>query len=199
MNKEIIERVKQIKAAADVWGKDMMPPAGSQFTACIITQCEGFEKDVDELTKLENDKKDALKRLDNITQGIYKCNESIQSRLHYLNNAYSNLENMYAGFKNAQRAQKQATEANKPTEQPKKEPVQKKFVIAIDTSWPLSPREIQQAIDVLKSFKPESEDGLGMKSAAEALESFKKVVEKAVEKNTTVKQEGLIFKLSTAE
>lgn len=148
MNKEIIERVKQIKAAAEVWGKDMMPPAGSQFTACIITQCEGFEKDVAELTKLENDKKDAQQLLDDITKGIYKHNESIESRLNYLNNAYSNLENMYAGFKNAQRAQKQATESNKPKT--------RKITIEIDINKPIDVAEFQRKIkEQLKTVEGE--------------------------------------------
>lgn len=81
----------------------------------------------------------------------------------------------------------------------KKQAKPKTITIMVDASWPLSPRKIQHAIDVLKAFKPEGEDGLGLKSAAEALESFKKSVEKEIEKKTTVKEEGLIFKLSTAE
>ena len=63
----------------------------------------------------------------------------------------------------------------------------------------MSPRQIQEAIDVLKAFKPVGEDGLGMKSAVETLESFKKSVEKDIEKKMSVKQEGHLFKLHIAD
>lgn len=106
------------------------------------------------------------------------------------------IRDLYVKFKNA------LAEANRQKEAMAKKQAEAKpktITIMVDTSWPLSPREIQHAIDVLKAFKPEGEDGLGLKSAAEALESFKKYVEKDIEKKTTVKQEGHIFKLSTAE
>jgi hypothetical protein len=106
------------------------------------------------------------------------------------------IKDIYTKFKNALAEQKREEAVKKQQEQAKKP---KTVTIAIDTSWPLSPRQIQEAIDILKAFKPEGEDGLGLKSAAEALESFKKSIEKDIEKKTTVKQEGLIFKLSTAE
>ena len=92
------------------------------------------------------------------------------------------IKDLYTKFKNAEAEAKPKT-----------------IKIMVDASWPMSPREIQQAIDTLKAFKPEGEDGIGLKSAVETLESFKKYVEKDIEKKTTVKQEGLIFKLSTAE
>lgn len=103
---------------------------------------------------------------------------------------------MYVKFKNAEaEAKRQKEELAKKQAEAKPKTIK----IMVDVSWPMSPREIQQAIDTLKAFKPEGEDGIGLKSAVETLESFKKYVEKDIEKKTTVKQEGLIFKLSTAE
>ena len=103
---------------------------------------------------------------------------------------------MYVKFKNALAEAKKQEEA---VAKKQAEAKPKTIKILVDTSWPLSPRQIQEAIDILKAFKPVGEDGLGMKSAVETLESFKKSVEKDIEKKMTVKQEGFIFKLSTAE
>lgn len=104
------------------------------------------------------------------------------------------IRDLYVKFKNALGEPLKETDTKKQAEAKTKT-----ITIMVDASWPLSPREIQQAIDVIKAFKPVGEDGLGFKSAAETLEAFKKCVEKDIEKKTTVKQEGHIFKLSTAE
>lgn len=79
------------------------------------------------------------------------------------------------------------------------EPDGKKIRFAVDVSWPMSPREIQQAIDVLKNIKPVGEDGLGLKSATEALESFKKGLESTIAEHTPVIQKGTFFKLGDIE
>ncbi len=79
------------------------------------------------------------------------------------------------------------------------EPDGKKIRFAIDVSWPMSPREIQQAIDVLKNIKPVGEDGLGLKTATEALESFKKGLENTIAEHTPVIQKGTFFKLDDVE
>jgi len=79
------------------------------------------------------------------------------------------------------------------------EPNDKKIRFAIDVSWPMSPREIQQAIDILKNIKPVGEDGLGLKSATEALESFKKGLENTIAEHTPVIQKGTFFKLGDVE
>lgn len=79
------------------------------------------------------------------------------------------------------------------------EPDGKKIRFAVDVSWPMSPREIQQAIDVLKNIKPVGEDGLGLKSATEALESFKKSLESTIAEHTPVIQKGTFFKLGDIE
>lgn len=106
------------------------------------------------------------------------------------------IRDLYVKFKNAEaEAKRQKEELAKKQAEAKP----KTITIMVDTSWPLSPREIQHAIDTLKAFKPEGEDGLGLKTAAEALESFKKSVENHIEKHTKVVQDGLYFKLSEAE
>lgn len=125
---------------------------------------------------------------------IDKYETAANNKAKLIGGCHFAIRDLYIKFQNA------LVEANRQKEAAaKKQAKPKTITIMVDTSWPLSPREIQHAIDVLKAFKPEGEDGLGLKSAAEALESFKKSVEKDIEKKTTVKQEGHIFKLSTAE
>lgn len=127
---------------------------------------------------------------------IEKYDTAANNKAMLIGGCHYAIRDLYVKFKNALvEAKRQKEAAAKKQAQAKP----KTITIMVDTSWPLSPREIQHAIDVLKAFKPEGEDGLGFKSAAEALESFKKSVEKDIEKKTTVKQEGLFFKLSTAE
>lgn len=129
-----------------------------------------------------------------IKEEIDKYETVANNKAKLIGDCHFAIKDLYTKFQNALVEAKQQKEAVA-----KKQTKSKTITIMVDTSWPLSPREIQHAIDVLKAFKPEGEDGLGLKSAAEALESFKKSVEKDIEKKTTVKEEGLIFKLSTAE
>ena len=129
-----------------------------------------------------------------IKEEIDKYETAANNKAKLIGGCHFAIRDLYVKFQNALAEAKQQKEA-----MAKKQAKPKTITIMVDTSWPLSPREIQQAIDVLKAFKPEGEDGLGLKSAAEALESFKKSVEKDIEKKTTVKQEEHIFKLSTAE
>lgn len=131
-----------------------------------------------------------------IKEEINKYETAAINKATLIGGCHFAIKDLYIKFQNAlveAKRQKEAAAKKQAEAKPKT------ITIMVDTSWPLSPREIQHAIDVLKAFKSEGEDGLGLKSAAEALESFKKSVEKDIEKKTTVKQEGLIFKLSTAE
>ena len=127
---------------------------------------------------------------------IDKYETAANNKAKLIGGCHFAIRDLYVKFQNALVEAKQQKEA---VTKKQTEAKPKTITIMVDTSWPLSPREIQHAIDVLKAFKPEGEDSLGLKSAAEALESFKKSVEKDIEKKTTVKQEGHIFKLSTAE
>lgn len=129
-----------------------------------------------------------------IKEEINKYETAAINKATLIGGCHYAIKDLYVKFQNSMVEAKRQKE-----ELAKKQAKPKTITIMVDTSWPLSPREIQHAIDVLKAFKPEGEDGLGLKSAAEALESFKKSVEKDIEKKTTVKQEGHIFKLSTAE
>jgi hypothetical protein len=129
-----------------------------------------------------------------IKEEIDKYETAVNNKAKLIGGCHFAIKDLYIKFQNALVEAKQQKEAAV-----KKQAKPKTITIMVDTSWPLSPREIQHAIDVLKAFKPEGEDGLGLKSAAEALESFKKSVEKNIEKKTTVKQDGLYFKLSEAE
>ncbi len=138
---------------------------------------------------IENEQAELAKEIDKYETGAINKAKLIES-CHFA------IKDMYVKFKNALA---EAEKQNEAVAKKQTEAKPKTIKILIDTSWPLSPRQIQEAIDVLKAFKPVGEDGLGMKSAVETLESFKKSVEKDIEKKTTVKQEGIIFKLSTAE
>ena len=129
-----------------------------------------------------------------IKEEINKYETAAINKATLIGGCHYAIKDLYVKFQNSMVEAKRQKE-----ELAKKQAKPKTITIMVATSWPLSPREIQHAIDVLKAFKPEGEDGLGLKSAAEALESFKKSVEKDIEKKTTVKQEGHIFKLSTAE
>lgn len=123
---------------------------------------------------------------------IEKCDTAANNKAKLIGGCHYAIKDLYVKFKNAIAEAEQQKK-----KQAEAKPKTKTITIMIDKSWPLSPREIQQAIDVLKTFKAVGEDGLGLKSAVETLESFKKSVQKDIEKKTTVKQEGLIFKLST--
>lgn len=125
---------------------------------------------------------------------IEKYDIAVNNKAMLIGGCHYAIRDLYVKFKNALGEPLKEADTKKQAEAKTKT-----ITIMVDASWPLSPREIQQAIDVIKAFKPVGEDGLGFKSAAETLEAFKKCVEKDIEKKTTVKQEGHIFKLSTAE
>lgn len=129
-----------------------------------------------------------------IKEEIDKYETAANNKAKLIGGCHFAIRDLYVKFQNALAEAKQQKEAVA-----KKQAKPKTITIMVDTSWPLSPREIQHAIDVLKAFKPEGEDGLGLKSAAEALESFKNSVENRIEKHTKVVQDGLYFKLSEAE
>ena len=131
-----------------------------------------------------------------IKEEIDKYETAANNKAKLIGGCHFAIRDLYVKFQNALAEAKQQKEA---MAKKQAETKPKTITIMVDTSWPLSPREIQQAIDVLKAFKPEGEDGLGLKSAAEALEAFKKSVENHIEKHTKVVQDGLYFKLSTAE
>lgn len=138
---------------------------------------------------LENEQAALKKEID-------KYETAVNNKAMLIGGCHFAIKDIYTKFKNSEveaKCQKEVAAKKQAEAKPKT------ITIMVDTSWPLSPREIQRAIDVLKAFKPVGEDGLGFKSAAEALESFKKSVEKDIEKKMSVKQEGHIFKLSTAE
>lgn len=131
-----------------------------------------------------------------IKKEIDKYETAANNKAMLIGGCHFAIRDLYVKFQNALVEAKQQKEA---VAKKQAEAKPKTITIMVDTSWPLSPREIQHAIDVLKAFKPEGEDGLGLKSAAEVLESFKKSVENRIEKHTKVVQDGLYFKLSEAE
>ena len=138
---------------------------------------------------IENEQAELLKEIDKYETGA-------NNKATIIVSCYFAIKDLYVKFKNALA---EAEKQNEAVAKKQAEAKPKTIKILIDTSWPLSPRQIQEAIDVLKAFKPVGEDGLGFKSAVETLESFKKSVEKDIEKKMSVKQEGHLFKLHIAD
>lgn len=158
--------------------------------------CEGAVNAMCTMNTLRRGFEEYRNIVNELAKEIDKYETGANNKAKLIGSCHFAIKDMYVKFKNA------LAEAEKQNEAVAKKQVEAKpktIKIMIDTSWPLSPREIQQAIDVLKAFKPVGEDGLGLKSAVETLESFKKSVEKDIEKKTTVKQEGIFFKMGTAE
>lgn len=107
------------------------------------------------------------------------------------------IKDLYTKFKNAEVEAKRQKEA---VAKKQAEAKPKTITIMIDNSWPMSPREIQRAIDTLTAFVKLQGEGEGpIEKGIEGLKALKKGVEKHIEEHTKVVQDGLYFKLSEAE
>lgn len=132
----------------------------------------------------------------NTREWIEKAEQSLAHKKYIMYQCHKQLKEIYDRFKIDQAAQQKTEE---------KKPEQKKIIIAIDTSHLdlRNPRFVQQAYDTLKSFLKHAEvtEIDEIKLCDDILKEFKKGVVKEAEKEfvKTVNEEGLIFKLSTAE
>lgn len=107
-----------------------------------------------------------------------------------LNKCLEALKKIYEEFKADQK---------KKTEETKK-PQQKRIIVFIDNSWPMSPRQIQQAIDTLTAFVKVQGEGDGpIEKGIEGLKALKKGVEQDIMDHTKVVQDGMYFKLKVVE
>lgn len=131
-----------------------------------------------------------------IKKEIDKYETAVNNKAMLIGGCHYAIRDLYVKFQNALVEAKQQKEA---VAKKQAEAKPKTITIMVDVSWPMSPREIQQAIDVLKNIKPVGEDGLGLKSATEALESFKKGLESTIAEHTPVIQKGTFFKLGDIE
>jgi hypothetical protein len=104
------------------------------------------------------------------------------------------IKDLYMKFKNSM------AEANRQKEAVKKEQAKKRITVFIDNSWPMSPRQIQQAIDTLTAFVKVQGEGDGpIEKGIEGLKALKKGVEQDIMDNTKCVQDGMYFKLKVVE
>lgn len=104
------------------------------------------------------------------------------------------IKDLYVKFKNSM------AEANRQKEAVKKEQAKKRITVFIDNSWPMSPRQIQQAIDTLTAFVKIQGEGDGpIEKGIEGLKALKKGVEQDIMDHTKVVQDGMYFKLKVVE
>ena len=104
------------------------------------------------------------------------------------------IKDLYVKFKNSM------AEANRQKEAVKKEQAKKRIMVFIDNSWPMSPRQIQQAIDTLTAFVKIQGEGDGpIEKGIEGLKALKKGVEQDIMDHTKCVQDGMYFKLKVVE
>lgn len=104
------------------------------------------------------------------------------------------IRDLYVKFKNAE------AEAKRQKEELAKKQAKKRITVFIDNSWPMSPRQIQQAIDTLTAFVKVQGEGEGpIEKGIEGLKALKKGVEQDIMDHTKVVQDGMYFKLKVVE
>lgn len=142
----------------------------------------------------------AAKNFDLLKDSLVYTRERIEEIEQYLSNkknimrqCHKRLKEIYDRFK-----------ADLATQQKKKEtekkPEQKRITVFIDSSWPMSPRQIQQAIDTLTVFVKVQCEGDGpIEKGIEGLKALKKGVEQDIMDHTKCVQDGMYFKLKVVE
>lgn len=127
----------------------------------------------------------------NTREWIEKAEQSLSNKKYIMYQCHKHLKEIYNRFKADQAAQQKLKE---------KKPEQKRITVFIDNSWPMSPREIQQAIDTLTAFVKVQGEGDGpIEKGIEGLKALKKGVEQDIMDHTKVVQDGMYFKLKVIE
>jgi hypothetical protein len=129
--------------------------------------------------------------LANTKEWIAKIEQSLANKKYIMYQCHKQLKEIYDRFKADQAAQQKKEE---------KKPQQKRITVFIDNSWPMSPRQIQQAIDTLTAFVKVQGEGDGpIEKGIEGLKALKKGVEQDIMDNTKCVQDGMYFKLKVVE
>lgn len=129
-----------------------------------------------------------------IKEEIDKYETAANGKAKLISDCHFAIKDLYAKFKNAE------VEANRQKEAVKKEQAKKRITVFIDNSWPMSPRQIQQAIDTLTAFVKVQGEGDGpIEKGIEGLKALKKGVEQDIMDHTKVVQDGMYFKLKVVE
>lgn len=125
---------------------------------------------------------------------IDKYETAANGKAKLISDCHFAIRDLYVKFKNAE------VEAKRQQEAVKKEQAKKRITVFIDNSWPMSPRQIQQAIDTLTAFVKVQGEGDGpIEKGIEGLKALKKGVEQDIMDHTKVVQDGMYFKLKVVE
>lgn len=125
---------------------------------------------------------------------IEKYDTAANGKAKLISDCHYAIRDLYVKFKNA------TVCAERQKEAVKKEQAKKRITVFIDNSWPMSPRQIQQAIDTLTAFVKIQGEGDGpIEKGIEGLKALKKGVEQDIMDHTKVVQDGLCFKLKVVE
>lgn len=129
-----------------------------------------------------------------LEQEIDKYETAANGKVKLISDCHFAIKDLYTKFKNAE------VEARRQKEAAAKKPQQKRIMVFIDNSWPMSPRQIQQAIDTLTAFVKVQGEGDGpIEKGIEGLKALKKGVEQDIMDNTKCVQDGMYFKLKVVE
>lgn len=125
---------------------------------------------------------------------IVKYETAANAKVMLIDSCHYAIKNLYVKFQNSM------AEAIRQKEAVQKEQAKKRITVFIDNSWPMSPRQIQQAIDTLTAFVKVQGEGEGpIEKGIEGLKALKKGVEQDIMDNTKCVQDGMYFKLKVVE
>ena len=125
---------------------------------------------------------------------IVKYDTAANGKVTLIGGCHYAIKDMYVKFQNSK------AEAERQKEAVQKEQAKKRITVFIDNSWPMSPRQIQQAIDTLTAFVKVQGEGDGpIEKGIEGLKALKKDVEQDIKDHTKVVQDGMYFKLKVVE
>ena len=129
-----------------------------------------------------------------LKEEIDKYETAANGKAMLISDCHFAIKDLYVKFKNSM------AEAKRQQEAVKKEQAKKRIMVFIDNSWPMSPRQIQQAIDTLTAFVKVQGEGEGpIEKGIEGLKALKKGVEQDIMDNTKCVQDGMYFKLKVVE
>ena len=129
-----------------------------------------------------------------LKEEIDKYETAANGKAMLISDCHFAIKDLYVKFKNSM------AEAKRQQEAVKKEQAKKRIMVFIDNNWPMSPRQIQQAIDTLTAFVKIQGEGDGpIEKGIEGLKALKKGVEQDIIDHTKVVQDGMYFKLKVVE
>lgn len=131
-----------------------------------------------------------------LKEKIDKYEKAANGKATLIGGCHFAIRDLYVKFQNS------IVEAKRQKEAAKKKQAKKRITVFIDNSWPMSmsPREIQQAIDIFSAFTKIQGEGEGpIEKGIDALKALKKGIEQNIDDNTKCVQDGLHFKLKIVE